>query len=109
MLFVLIEGFVLTLLIEFLLIKPFFLKEKVFVPIFLANLLTNPLVVYLYNLAIVFLYTQKDIILVIMEVAVVWVEAYVYKELLKIGWKRAFVISFLANLVAYLVGMAFFN
>lgn len=109
MLFAILEGLTLTFLIEFSLIKPFFLKEKVLVPVFLANLLTNPLVVYLYNLSAIFLYNKKDIILFIMEVIAVFIEARAYKEMLKISQKKAFSISLLANVVAYLVGLLLFH
>ena len=109
MFFAILEWLTLTFLIEFSLIKPFLLKEKVLVPVFLANLLTNPLVVYLYNLSAILLYDKKDIILFILEAIVVFVEARAYKKMLKLSRKKAFSISFLANVVAYLTGLLIFH
>lgn len=101
----LVKSFVLTLIIEYIIIKLLFIRKKVFIPVLLVNMITNPLVVYIYNIMSLYSFAYKDVILVFLELLVVIVEGYVYKYLLEIKWKRALIISFIANVVAYIVGL----
>ena len=101
----LIKSFILTLIIEYIIIKLIFIKEKVHIPVLLVNMLTNPLVVYIYNIMSIYSLYYKDIVLLFLELLVVIVEGYVYKYLLEITWKKALIISFISNIVAYLVGI----
>ena len=101
----LIKSFILTFIIEYIIIKLTFIKRKVYIPVLLVNMLTNPLVVYIYNIMSIYSFFYKDIAVVFLELMVVIVEGYVYKYLLEIKWKKALIISFISNVVAYLVGI----
>lgn len=101
----LIKSFILTLIVEYIIIKLIFVKKKVFIPVLLVNMLTNPFVVYIYNIMSVYSLKYKDIILIVLELLVVIVEGYVYKYLLEINWKKALIVSFISNIVAYLIGI----
>lgn len=105
----LIKSFILTFIIEYAIIKLIFIKKKTFIPVLLVNMLTNPLVVYIYNIMIIYSFFYKDIALVFLELLVVIVEGYVYKYLLEIKWKTALIVSFLSNVIAYLVGILINN
>ena len=101
----LIKSFILTFVIEYIIIKLIFIKKKTFIPVLLVNMLTNPLVVYIYNIMTIYSLYYKDIVLVFFECVVVIVESYVYKYLLEITWKKALIISFVSNVIAYLLGL----
>lgn len=105
----LIKSFILTFIIEYAIIKLIFIKKKTFIPVLLVNMLTNPLVVYIYNIMSIYSFFYKDIALVFLELLVVIVEGYVYKYLLEIKWKTALIVSFLSNIIAYLVGILINN
>lgn len=101
----LIKSFLLTLIIEYIIIKLIFVKRKVFAPVLLVNMLTNPLIVYTYNIMSLYSFEYKDVILIFLELLVVIVEGYVYKYLFEINWKKALMISFISNVIAYLTGI----
>lgn len=101
----LIKSFLLTLIIEYIIIKLIFVKRKVFVSVLLVNVLTNPFVVYVYNIMSIYSFLYKDIVLVLLEVLVVIVESYVYRYLLEIKWKRALIVSLISNMIAYFIGV----
>lgn len=107
MIYSLIISFVLTMIIELVIVKLLHSKEKILKAVFLANILTNPLVVYTYNMLNIFSIAAKDIILLILEILVVFVEAYVYKLLLNVKYSKALQLSFFANVIAYLTGLLF--
>lgn len=81
------------------------MRKKVFIPVLLVNILTNPLVVYIYNIMDIYSFAYKDIILIILELLVVIVEGYIYQYLLEIKWKKSLIISFISNVLAYLIGV----
>ena len=101
----LIKSFVLTFIIEYIIIKLFFARRKVLLPVLLVNMLTNPFVVYIYNIMCLYHLEYKDVILIFLELLVIVVEGYVYKCLLEINWKTALIISLISNVVAYLAGI----
>lgn len=101
----LVKSFILTFIIEYIIIKLIFLKKKTLIPVLLVNMLTNPLVVYIYNIMSIYSFFYKDIVLVFLELLVVIVEGYVYKYLLETKWKTSLIISFISNAIAYLVGI----
>lgn len=101
----LIISFVLTFIIEYIIIKLFFIKKKVIIPVLLVNILTNPLIVYIYNIMYIFSFHYIDIVTIVLEILVVIVEGYVYKHLLEIKWKKALIVSFITNIIAYLLGI----
>ena len=101
----LIKSFVLTLIIEYIIIKIFFVRRKVLVPVLLVNMLTNPFVVYIYNIMCLYSVEYKDVITIFLELIVIIIEGYVYKRLLEINWKKTLMVSFISNVVAYLTGI----
>lgn len=101
----LINSFLLTMIIEFCIIKLFFLKKKIFISVLLMNLLTNPLVVYLYCLMLMFNFKYIFQVTIFMEIMVCIIEGIGYKYLLNISLKKAFGISILANAIAYIIGL----
>lgn len=101
----LITSFVLTMIIELIIIKLFFFKSKVFKFVLLVNLLTNPLVVYIYNLLFIFGYIHRFTVLIILEILVFIIEGILYKLLIGTTLKKAIFASFIANLAAFLVGL----
>ena len=75
----------------------------------LCNLLTNPLVNLLVMAA---LRLRPDLywpILILLEIAVVFVEAYLYRLLFDMPNKRALAVSLLVNAVSYGAGVIFWN
>lgn len=105
----LIKSFILTFIIEYTIIKLIFIKKKTLIPVLLVNILTNPLIVYIYNLMYIYSFPYKDIVTVFLELLVVIVEGYVYKYLLEIKCKIALIVSFISNMIAYLVGILISN
>lgn len=101
----LINSFLLTMIIEFIIVKIFLIKKKIFISVLLVNLLTNPLVVYLYNLMLIFNFKNILLVTIFMEIVVAIVEGIAYKYLLNISWKKAIGISIIANVFAYLIGL----
>ena len=80
-------------------------KVVYIISVLLVNILTNPLVVYIYNIMDIYSFVYKDIILIILELLVVIVEGYIYQYLLEIKWKKSLIISFISNVLAYLIGV----
>ena len=101
----LIVSFILTLVIEYIIIKLIFFKKQVFKPVLLVNLLTNPLIVYIYNMMSLFNFVYINIAVIIMEILVVIVEGIVYKYLLDLSFKKAFLVAFIANATSFLIGL----
>ena len=101
----LIKSFILTFIIEYIIVKLIFIKKKAIIPVLLVNMLTNPLVVYIYNIMSIYSFFYKDIVLVFLELLVVIVEGYVYKYLLEIKWKKSLIISLISNMIAYIAGI----
>lgn len=101
----LIKSFILTCIIEYIIIKLIFVKKKVFWKVLLVNMLTNPLVVYINNIMFIYSFEYKDAVIVLLELFVVIIEGYVYKYILDINWKTALIVSFISNAIAYLTGL----
>ena len=101
----LIISFVLTIIVEYIIVKLLHIRKKVFIPVLLVNILTNPLVVYIYNIMKLYSFVYKDIILIFLELLVIIVESHIYKYLLEINWKESLKISFISNIIAYLIGL----
>ena len=95
----------LTTLMEYLIIKLFFRKTKVFLPVFSVNMLTHPLITYIHGLLDIFFNDSfLQIITIFLELLVTIVEAKVYTYLLDVKFKKSLIISFIANAVSYLFG-----
>ena len=107
MIFSLIISLFLTIIIELTisLIIGIRSKEDIEVVIW-ANILTNPIVVFLAN-CIMLLNNELiyNIIVLIMEIMVVIVEFIIYKKFLKYKAKSPLFISSVNNIVSFLLGV----
>jgi hypothetical protein len=95
----LILPLIITIIIEFIILW-LFKREKpliLFLYSILINSITLPLATYSY------LYLYPNLILI--EILVVLVEALIIKFLLEVHYKKAILISFVANLCTFLVGV----
>lgn len=95
----LVVAGILTIFIEFVIIWSFQRKEplKLLFYSFLVNSFTLPLASYAY------FYICSNLVMV--EVLVVIIEVVFLKYLLNVGYKRAILISFAANLCTILAGI----
>ena len=101
-------SIILTVIIEYIVIKALFLKkEKTISAVILANVLTNPIVVYLYNISylIGFSIYATYILLILLELLAIFIEAYVYSEILILEKRKSIIISSIANIIAVILGI----
>lgn len=71
----------------------------------LVNTFTNPLVVFIANLVIIYgNQTLYNIVITILEISVVFVEFKLYKDCLKEYKKSPFVLSLINNVFSYSMG-----
>jgi len=90
-------GFILEFVVVYLFLKKDFLKVLGFV--LLINLFTWPIANLLYGF-------NWNVYLI--EIGVVIVEGFLIMELFKIDSKKSLLISFVANLISFLIGLTFF-
>lgn len=69
----------------------------------LANIATNPAVVFLHALAGAYTRIPEWLVILVLEVSAVLAEALIYKK--ATGRKRPLLVSFIANAVSYSVGL----
>jgi len=80
-------------------------NKKDFLNILLVNIMTNPIVVvfpyitYLYKGTV-----YRNILLIILEVAVVFIEGFTYKKVLKYNKINKYILSSILNISSYLLG-----
>jgi len=73
--------------------------------VILANLITNPIVVYTANLLLIKSnYIVLNTVIIIMEVLVVIGEALIYKKYLKYDKKSPWIISLINNFLSFTIG-----
>lgn len=101
----LIRNFVLTVLIEGLVMLALFRSWRRVYYSFLCNLLTNPALNYLLILAGSLFVGAYAPMLILLEAAVVIIEAFVYKELFPIKLLPAIGVSLLLNAASFSVGL----
>lgn len=90
-----------TILIEFVVLLLFFKDfKKVLLYSILINSLTNPLA----NL----FYQNFGINVILIEVCVFLAEGFLIMLLFRTKWEKAFLVSFVANLVSFLIGLILF-
>ncbi len=71
----------------------------------LVNTCTNPAVVYIANLLILYSnQTIYNIIVTIMEISVIFIEFILYKKCLQDYKKSSFVLSFINNSISWTIG-----
>ena len=99
----LVIALILTILIEFAIYFALIRQDppKLLWYSALINSFTNPLFNYLYN------YELHDLYL--LESAVALVECFLICHLLEIGYRKAMLVSFLANLASLLIGLIVFG
>lgn len=93
-------SFVITVTTEILIISLINLSRnnlKQILVIILVNCITHPLALY-------FVYIKKYGIPIV-EICVFWVEGFLYIYLLNLTPKRAFIVSFLANIGSVVIGI----
>ncbi len=100
----LIKSFLLTLIIEYLIIKAFNLKKKIFIEILLVNLLTNPLLVFIINICYILNFKYILILEIILEILIIFIEGFVYSKIL-FDKKKSYLMSCTANIIAYIIGL----
>jgi hypothetical protein len=106
MLFEMVKNFVLTVLIEGLLILVLFRRRDYVYFSFLCNLLTNPaLNIFVFAFGGFFGIHYYYVYVIALEIIVVVVEAYVYNYLCGFGYKKAGLLSLLLNGVSFGVGL----
>ena len=104
----LIISIISTVFIEYMVIKVFFLKkERIIHSVILANLLTNPIIVYIYNVAFIIGISINIIfiLIVLLEIVAIFIESCVYKKMLILENRKNIIISMVANLVAVILGI----
>lgn len=80
-------------------------RKKTILIVIAANILTNPLLNYFIFLNNTYEYTSRGFPLVpIGEVVVIIVEALIYRNYLRFSFKKAFLISFFANIISAIFG-----
>lgn len=107
---VFIINLLLTCFVEGLIIYILFQKMKFVYYSFLCNMLTNPtlnlLLLLLLNLCG---YEYYWIFLIVLEIVVIMIEAYVYSLLCNLIKVKALCLSALLNLASFLFGLLIFN
>ena len=107
MIFSLIISLVLTLIIELIISLIIGIREKEDIKIIIcANVLTNPIVVFIANIVILLdnniIY---DIVVAILEISAFITEAIIFKKLLKFNKISPWLISFINNLISFSLGV----
>lgn len=90
-----------TIIIEFF-VYLIFIREKVwkiFLYSLLINSVTNPIMNFLYGI---------NFNLYILEIGVFIIEIFLIKFLFKINYKKAILISLIANLLSFILGLIIF-
>jgi len=97
---------ILTIVIEYPIVWIFYKGEKgIFKMVILVNILTNPIVVFLSNLWFVEIKNYSYVTIFILEVFAILVEGNIYSKFFDTSVKKAYFISLIANVVAYVSGI----
>lgn len=101
----LVISLLLTIIIEYFIIKIFNIKDKVFIDVILVNILTNPILVFTINICNVYGFKYTKILEIVLEFIVIFVEGYVYTKIIFDNSKKAYFLSAIANVSAYIIGL----
>lgn len=95
-----------TIIIETLFAFIFMVRNKKdFLNITLVNIMTNPIVVIIPTyIGLKYGLTYRNIALIILEILTVLVEGFVYHKYLEYKKINPYLLSFLLNLLSYLIG-----
>ena len=103
---VFITNFLFTALIEGILIYLLYRKKEFVYYSILCNMLTNPSMnLLLFFVTKVFGYAYYYIILMVLEIIVVLVEAFIYKLLSNLKISKSLLLSALLNFMSFLFGL----
>ena len=112
---VLLLAFVCALTCIFEALALLFFKDKKdwFKPVFICNLLTNPLLNMIYPFLQVLLeqareYTLSVYLLLVLEVGVVFLEAWLLSFFVEKSYKRRLAVSAVINAVSFIAGVILF-
>ena len=107
----LIISLITTIVFEYVIIKIILKNSQkyIFRNSMLANLITNPPVVYIANLLLAILPSNMIILyfalIIAIEISVVFIEGYVYHILFEFQKKEAIKLSAIANIIAFSLGI----
>ena len=105
-----LTNFLLTALVEGILIYLLYRKKDFVYYSILCNMLTNPSMnLLLFFVTKVFGYAYYYIILMVLEIIVVLVEAFIYKLLGKLTIIKSFLLSALLNFMSFLCGFSVYQ
>lgn len=106
-------GLAVTIIVEFVVALCFrFRSKRELLSVVLVNLISLPLAVLLLMLVAFYVTLstiQSYVVIGFIEVAVVALEAALYRYALRLAWKRAATFSFVANAASLLVGLIIFS
>lgn len=104
--FIMIKCLVCTIIIEIVIAKILKVKtKKDFLNIFLVNIMTNPVVVsFPVYVNIKYGLLQRNIVLYILEIIVVFLEGFVYKNVINYNKINPYILSFILNMGSYFIG-----
>lgn len=102
----LIYSLFLTISLEVLFSMLLGLKKIDLLNVFLANLLTNPLINCIHPLFL-FKYGKnaQTLSLIILEIIVLFAEGFIYKKTLKYNKLNPFFLSFILNFISFTIGL----
>lgn len=105
-----IISFLLTIIIEYIVMEVIIREKKNYLKQFiLINLITNPLIVLIFNILSLMNFKHILITIIILEMLVVIVEGKLYKVFLKENKNKWYINSLILNLSSYLVGIVISN
>ncbi|MFT4304763.1 MAG: hypothetical protein ACMXX8_01600 [Candidatus Woesearchaeota archaeon] len=94
--------FLILLILEFIIVYLFFRKNhslyNILLLVLLINLFTWPLANSLFAMF------KTVLFLIILEILIITTEAIFIKFILKTNYKKAFIVSFLANIASFVIG-----
>mgnify|MGYP003295338095 CR=1 FL=1 len=91
----------LTIVIEYGIVKLFYINKRVGIYVLLVNVMTNPMLVLIYNWI---LRSNNIMVLAFLEILAIIVEGYFYKRFFRNSYKEAYIVSTVANVIACLIG-----
>jgi hypothetical protein len=102
-----LSAFILTVIVEFILgcfILDNFNRVKLFLIIFFMNLLSLPFVWFLFPIIFSGYWTA----LLLSELFIFFLEAFLFRFLIKISFRKAIELSFFLNFATFIFGVLFF-
>ena len=102
----LVISLLMTLMLELTISYAMGVKEKYdFKIIALANIITNPIVVYISNLVLMGNYPIYKIVVFILEVSAIITEYLIFKKYIKYYKKSVFKLSLINNIISFFTGV----